>query len=523
MDHPNLHICRNQKFLGLLLLLTLFPTLCAFSLNSKGKVSSPKDYLQLNIQSAQVNNTGADQALIDYFRQLFEFDWNLGMDYVYDPEENKEPQSRIIKGSGYEPYPFETIQGIMSITPILSPDNSEEMIVSLINAANDSLAIQQMYFYNELAAIRDAIVSAKQRGVNISIILEADNVNSDETVSYLNSFDINIKESNGTVPVYFDTQHNKGIIVDSEIVLISSINWSPTSLFDNREAGLIVKNTEVAEYYLNLFNHDWDVCSNYTIDLDAAFQSTTFYSFHESSNDNQLNTLFINSSKNAPTFKGNFTVDAMASPDNCYDRVAQIISAANTSIDLSVYTLSSPYILDILQQKLADGIRVRLLLEEYQVSSWEQKYNRYSLYNLTSLGIASDSNHSIINYAEGKWASSEFRFQHCKYALVDNSTLILSSGNWGRSSLPKPQEDGDVDGNRDWWITIYGDTPGILEPWQNSNSDSDDTDDDNSSAENTFTPEEIMQIIQENIWIFLIIIGIIAIIAISLIIIRIRN
>jgi len=59
--------------------------------------------------------------------------------------------------------------------------------------------------------------------------------------------------------------------------------------------------------------------------------------------------------------------------------------------------------------------------------------------------------------ASGKLASDTFSFQHCKYAIIDNAVLIISSGNWGMTSCPPEQTDGDVKGNRDWWFVIYGD------------------------------------------------------------------
>jgi hypothetical protein len=110
--------------------------------------------------------------------------------------------------------------------------------------------------------------------------------------------------------------------------------------------------------------------------------------------------------------------------------------------------------METLRDRIAAGVDVRLLLEKNQVSSVERAYNRWSMMNMTVLGVDMGSYNLT---ADGKWASSSFDFQHCKYAIIDNKTLILSSGNWGRSSCPKPQEDGDVDGNRDWWFVVYGD------------------------------------------------------------------
>jgi phosphatidylserine/phosphatidylglycerophosphate/cardiolipin synthase-like enzyme len=54
--------------------------------------------------------------------------------------------------------------------------------------------------------------------------------------------------------------HNKGMIVDEEISLVSSINWGESAMKFNREAGVVMKNRELAAYYTKAFQYDWN-CS----------------------------------------------------------------------------------------------------------------------------------------------------------------------------------------------------------------------------------------------------------------------
>jgi cardiolipin synthase len=51
--------------------------------------------------------------------------------------------------------------------------------------------------------------------------------------------------------------HNKGVIVDGDRVLISSINWNDNSPSFNREAGVILEHPGVAGYYTEAFVQDW--------------------------------------------------------------------------------------------------------------------------------------------------------------------------------------------------------------------------------------------------------------------------
>jgi len=52
--------------------------------------------------------------------------------------------------------------------------------------------------------------------------------------------------------------HNKGVIVDGESVLISSINWGDNSILRNREMGLIIHSQEVTAPYEESFWEDWN-------------------------------------------------------------------------------------------------------------------------------------------------------------------------------------------------------------------------------------------------------------------------
>ncbi len=481
----------RKRIILLLFALIILQTLTINSAYSRISTSENNiqttDILKAQI-SPEISEANVGQDVVDYFRQLFQNDWALGEIYVPVDDETRRTQSYDRAGSGYEPFSKQDIDGTMDITPILSPDNSEAEIIKLINRATVSLKIEQMYFYSSLTDIIDAIIDAQQNhGVDCQVILDDSNSESDATANTLTEAGVEVKVSNSLVPVYFDTMHNKGIIVDSEIVLISSINWSPTSLRDNREAGLIIENSDVAGYYEDLFDHDWDVCLDY--DPDNSFgDSINIRPSNNQTVDDRIDFKELEESKESietkdipvksddfsipETFSGDMSVTVISSPDNCFDVVANLLSIAQSSIIISVYTLSQPYLLDIIADRIAHGVEVKLLLEKYQVGSYERSYNRGALYNFTQLGIPSASNPSENLYAQGMWADSSFYFQHCKYVIIDDEILILSSGNLSRSSIPKPQDDGDVDGNRDWWVVVYGSDPQDLIPQDTSPTNS---------------------------------------------------
>jgi phosphatidylserine/phosphatidylglycerophosphate/cardiolipin synthase-like enzyme len=60
----------------------------------------------------------------------------------------------------------------------------------------------------------------------------------------------NVKLQNGV--------HNKGFVVDSKIVALGSQNWSGDGVLRNRDASVIIENDRAAQYYEQIFLHDWD-------------------------------------------------------------------------------------------------------------------------------------------------------------------------------------------------------------------------------------------------------------------------
>jgi len=52
--------------------------------------------------------------------------------------------------------------------------------------------------------------------------------------------------------------HNKGFIVDSRTVVVSSQNFSPAGIEENRDAGVIIESAEIANCFEAIFLSDWN-------------------------------------------------------------------------------------------------------------------------------------------------------------------------------------------------------------------------------------------------------------------------
>ncbi|MFW9801738.1 MAG: phosphatidylserine/phosphatidylglycerophosphate/cardiolipin synthase family protein [Candidatus Thorarchaeota archaeon] len=210
------------------------------------------------------------------YRWVFDYDWQNGVAYDEVRDGTGSPLSYTQSGSSY-PRPFSTpgeFSGPMNVTPIFSPVTSLQGILYCINSARATLDIQIAYFTSvgdggEVDQVIDAIIAAKNRGVTVRVITE-ENAKPDIE-------DVVIEFETHGIPVvyqyetWFTAMHNKGIIVDGRLVLISSINYSDGSIGENREAGVIIENKEVAQWYLDVFDYDWklgEIANSDEVNLD---------------------------------------------------------------------------------------------------------------------------------------------------------------------------------------------------------------------------------------------------------------
>lgn len=99
------------------------------------------------------------------------------------------------------------------------------------------------------------LIDAKKRGVDVKIILDASNWNLNNTRENKQVAD---SLRNAGIEVYFDplnvTTHNKMIVVDSEITIVGSHNWSYYALERNNEVSVLIKSKEVGKAFEKIFS-----------------------------------------------------------------------------------------------------------------------------------------------------------------------------------------------------------------------------------------------------------------------------
>ena len=133
---------------------------------------------------------------------------------------------------------------------ILSPSNSRQRLVDIINGADSSIQ-----FYAEIIRdeeIADSLKAALGRGVRIQLIVDRSiDGQMRGLLADLASEGLEIRESSA---LYI---HAKLMIVDGDLAVVGSQNPTPTSLDQNREVSMVTDDDLVVDRASMIFGRDW--------------------------------------------------------------------------------------------------------------------------------------------------------------------------------------------------------------------------------------------------------------------------
>lgn len=178
---------------------------------------------------------------------------------MYAPEEEPEA-GKLAKYLLFPPKKFVyTNTKPLKVQPVLTPDNYIEHALEIIKSAENTLYFQNQYIkinadltpeYEELlTALRDKINEVDGRIILRSLIAADDR----KMMESLKAFGFDMAR----VKLMKNT-HTKGIIADGKRIMLGSHNWSNAGVQYNRDASLLIYDDKVAQYYLDVFLHDWE-------------------------------------------------------------------------------------------------------------------------------------------------------------------------------------------------------------------------------------------------------------------------
>lgn len=125
-----------------------------------------------------------------------------------------------------------------------------QALIELITSARKSIHV--LIYSFTLDSIGDALIAAYKRGVDVKIVFEKDQITKYSEYWRLRWASVPVR--NDTNP---NLMHNKVMIIDSEIVVTGSYNWSESAEERNDENIIIIRSRRIAEEYEKVFERIW--------------------------------------------------------------------------------------------------------------------------------------------------------------------------------------------------------------------------------------------------------------------------
>lgn len=144
-----------------------------------------------------------------------------------------------------------------------------------------------------------------------------------------------------------------------------------------------------------------------------------------------------------------FEVYVAHAPVNTLELTLKAINSAKKTIQMNAYELSSPEISDALIRKIKAGVHVEILQEGSPVGGLSRPAKEVQA-NIVAAMKASRIQDHLYLMSSKAGAKRRFRFDHAKYIVIDQQSLLIGSENYSPTGNP---ESGNI-GNRGWEVLI---------------------------------------------------------------------
>jgi phosphatidylserine/phosphatidylglycerophosphate/cardiolipin synthase-like enzyme len=138
--------------------------------------------------------------------------------------------------------------GVVEYVCFSRVEQCDSMLINLISQARKSIYVAMYSFTRD--GLASALVDAKNRGVEVKVIMEEEN-------AYVQGSDYRMLKEAG-VDVRLDgnpaLMHHKFMIVDGELVVTGSYNWSTAAEDKNDENFVVIRGKEVVDRFTQEFN-----------------------------------------------------------------------------------------------------------------------------------------------------------------------------------------------------------------------------------------------------------------------------
>jgi phosphatidylserine/phosphatidylglycerophosphate/cardiolipin synthase-like enzyme len=243
-----------------------------------------------------------------------------------------------------------------------------------------------------LWSIRDALIQAAKRGVVVRMVMESDNMDTQEVQQI----------QDAGIPVSGDQReglmHNKFVVIDRFEVWTGSMNFTTNGAYLDNNNLIRLRSTQVAEDYTTKFNKMFE---------DNLFGPNT----------------------RAATPKSNYKIDGtlveiyFSPEDGVAAHLLNLIQGAQESIYFMAYSFTANDLGDAITQRAADGLTVAGIMDDSQINS--NQGTEYDAFMQGGLDVRRDGNAGQM---------------HHKVIIIDRSIVITGSYNFSASAEEQNDE-----------------------------------------------------------------------------------
>ena len=147
-------------------------------------------------------------------------------------------------------------------------DKQSSRIIELIKDAKYYIYIPTFLITH--TQISEALISAKKRGVDVRVIIDANNTRIKSSKhTLLRNSGVLVKTEN-----YAGKLHSKSMVIDDKYVITGSMNFSNNGENKNDENTLVIKSRKIAKAYKDFFIYLWTLIPNKYLKFNVPAEST---------------------------------------------------------------------------------------------------------------------------------------------------------------------------------------------------------------------------------------------------------
>jgi phosphatidylserine/phosphatidylglycerophosphate/cardiolipin synthase-like enzyme len=265
----------------------------------------------------------------------------------------------------------------------------DEDLRSAIEEAHISIDIA---IYNlDLYGIRDALIAAQERGVQVRMVVESDNFFPWELERYTR---VGIPVVGDGDP---DAMHDKFVIIDRYEVWTGSVNYTVSDVYDNRNNLLRLRSVDLAENYLAEFEEMF---------------SLRMFGAHSPAN----------TPNPQVEIDGTLVETYFAPEDGVEAKLLDLVNRAQDNVYLLAYSFTSDDLAEALLAAQARGVEVRSVMDKSQAANAGGEYQR-----LLASGIE-----IRLDVEDGS--------MHHKVLIIDGEIVITGSYNFSANAEKRNDE-----------------------------------------------------------------------------------